>query len=181
MEMKGERTNFAQHSETGPPVQIGHVILGEDGEVDLESVEAPLRVPTQVQQMVHEFSKLLDRSVASVVALDVGDAQACGELPEVTPAPREHARTHGLLRREEGEEMVEDIVREGADAVDGTRLGCYLHTGRHTGGGRRRCGGARNHQYVENRKTKMEPDILTWLQAIRSSQEAQEQRTGESK
>jgi len=67
--------------------------------------------------MVHELPEIPDR----YRTLSANDAQACGGLPEVAPAPGEHARPHGLLHREEGEEVVDDPVREGADAVDRRR------------------------------------------------------------
>ena len=63
--------------------------------------------------MVHELPETPNRPRT----LSADDAQACGGLPEVAPALGEHARPHGLLHREEGQEVVEDPVREGADAV----------------------------------------------------------------
>jgi hypothetical protein len=45
--------------------------------------------------VVHEFLDILNR----FHILDLDDAQACGELPEVSPVPGEHARTDGFLRR----------------------------------------------------------------------------------
>jgi hypothetical protein len=80
-------------------------------------------VPTQDQQIVHEFPDILNRSRE---VLGLHDAQACGELPDVAPAACEHARTDGLLRRQEREEMVEDLVRKGADSVDAGRHGRFL-------------------------------------------------------
>lgn len=67
--------------------------------------------------MVHELPEIPDRS--STLGADY--LQACGGLPEVAPALGEHARPHGLLHREEGQEVVEDPVWESADAVDPRR------------------------------------------------------------
>ena len=38
-------------------------------------------------------------------------------LPEVAPAAGQHARAHGLLRLQEAENVMEDFVREGVDAL----------------------------------------------------------------
>uniref|UniRef100_A0A0E0BGD0 Uncharacterized protein n=1 Tax=Oryza glumipatula TaxID=40148 RepID=A0A0E0BGD0_9ORYZ len=40
-----------------------------------------------------------------------------GGPPEVAPAAGEHARPHGLVRWQEGEDIVEDLIREGAKPV----------------------------------------------------------------
>jgi hypothetical protein len=71
MEMKSECTNFAEQSKTGPQVHIGHVVFRELREINLKSVQA--HVPTQDQQIVHEFPDILNRS--RVLKFD--DAQAC--------------------------------------------------------------------------------------------------------
>jgi hypothetical protein len=63
--------------------------------------------------MVQELPQFLDRPLS----LNADDAQTCGEPPKVAPAPSKHTRSHGRLHWEEGEEVVEDIVGEGADAV----------------------------------------------------------------
>jgi 1,2-phenylacetyl-CoA epoxidase PaaB subunit len=41
------------------------------------------------------------------------DTQGRGGFPEVMPAPGEHARPYGVLRRKEREHVVEDVVRDG--------------------------------------------------------------------
>ena len=56
------------------------------------------------------------------------DAQACGGFPEVTPAPGEHRRLHGLSRRKKAEYVLEDAVRQGfyAASAPGHRRYCPL-------------------------------------------------------
>jgi hypothetical protein len=63
--------------------------------------------------MVQELHKVLDRPRS----LNADDAQACGGLPKVAPAPSEHTRPYGRLHREEGEKVVQDIVGEGAYVI----------------------------------------------------------------
>jgi len=46
------------------------------------------------------------------------DAQASGGLPEMLPAPGEHACPHGVLRGQEREDVMEGVVRERADTID---------------------------------------------------------------
>ena len=58
--------------------------------------------------MVHE---LVDRLVGA------GDAQDGHGLPEVAPAPGEHARAHHLLRLQERQHVMQERVRERADVV----------------------------------------------------------------
>jgi len=45
------------------------------------------------------------------------DAQTYGGLPEMAPTPGEHACLHGVFRKQEREDMMEDVVRERADAI----------------------------------------------------------------
>ncbi|BAT13164.1 Os11g0209550, partial [Oryza sativa Japonica Group] len=46
-----------------------------------------------------------------------GDAQARGGLPEVAPAPCEQARPHGVRRRQEPEDVVEDPIRKASNPI----------------------------------------------------------------
>jgi len=46
-----------------------------------------------------------------------GNADGARGLPEVEPAPGEQARPHGVVGGQEGQDVVEDVVRERADEV----------------------------------------------------------------
>jgi hypothetical protein len=111
--VKGERTNFAPHSRTDPKDHIGQVIsmrVSIEFDFDLDSVQVgALIVPPE--KIAHELPEVSGRPWA--VATD--EAQARGGPPEVAPAPGEHARLHGFLRREEGEDVLEHFVGEGAE------------------------------------------------------------------
>jgi len=67
------------------------------------------------QQMDDELSELLHG--LQFIPIAEPDAQTCGGLPEMSPAAGEHARPHGVLRRQEREEVMEGVVRERADAI----------------------------------------------------------------
>jgi hypothetical protein len=66
--------------------------------------------------------------------VEAGDAQACGVPPEVAPAPGEQASLHGRLRWEEGEDVVQQMVREGAYEIgsSGRRRTLVVFPGRHS-------------------------------------------------
>jgi hypothetical protein len=68
--------------------------------------------------MVHELTGRLHGLL--VIQIMAHDMQARGGFPEVTPAPGEHARPHAILRRKERQHVVEDVIREGAEAVTGS-------------------------------------------------------------
>jgi hypothetical protein len=111
--VKGERTNFAPHSRTDPKDHIGQVIsmrVSIEFDLDLDGVQVgALIVPPE--KIAHELPEVSGRPWA--VATD--EAQARGGPPEVAPAPGEHARLHGFLRWEEGEDVLEHFVGEGAE------------------------------------------------------------------
>jgi hypothetical protein len=67
------------------------------------------------EQMVDEVSDTVHGR--RCIPMAEPDAQACGRLPEMLPAPGEHACPHGVLRREEREDVMEGVVRERADAI----------------------------------------------------------------
>lgn len=73
-------------------------------EIDLAVIQSGSRLAEQ-QQLVHEHLVV------------VGDAQATKGPPEVAPALGQHARPHGVLRRQEIQHVLEDGVRESADPV----------------------------------------------------------------
>jgi hypothetical protein len=111
--VKGERTNFAHHNRTDPKDHIGQVlILRESNEFDLDSVQIGVLL-TQLEKIVHELPEVSGRPWA----VTTDEAQAHSGPPEVAPAPSEHARLHGFLRWEEGEDVLEHFVREGVDEV----------------------------------------------------------------
>ena len=113
--VKGERTNFAHHSRTDPPGHIGQVVSPELTEFDLDSVQIGALV-TPLEKIVHELPEVSGRPWA-VRSVTSDEAQAKGGPPEVAPAPGEHARLHGFLRRESGEDFLKNAVGEGAEAV----------------------------------------------------------------
>jgi hypothetical protein len=45
------------------------------------------------------------------------DADGGGAFPEVAPAPGEQGRVDGVVRRQEGEHVLEDLVRQRGDKV----------------------------------------------------------------
>lgn len=72
------------------------------------------------EQGVCEFFKLHPRYVhghGGVGKLLVVDVQARHGMPEIPPPRGQHAVLHGLPRREEGHDGVEDFVAEGAQPV----------------------------------------------------------------
>nr|CAB3491217.1 unnamed protein product [Digitaria exilis] len=64
--------------------------------------------------MFHESLELLHRFGFLLVAAE--DAEARGGLPEVATAPPQDACPHGLLRWQEREHVVEDLVGEHVEA-----------------------------------------------------------------
>jgi hypothetical protein len=80
-----------------------------------ELARAERSAPTDVQQTVQEVAELFHRS--QELALGGKDAKVWSRLPEVAPAAGQHARAHGLLRLQEAENVMEDFVREGVDAL----------------------------------------------------------------
>jgi len=107
---------------TDPHVDIavvvgGHVIVHVAGPQP-ERVQRSGRVPGE-QQAVHELPELLRRVAVAAGARDA-EVQAGRGGPEVAPPAREHAGAHRLLRLEERYDVVQQRVREGAEAVGGT-------------------------------------------------------------
>jgi hypothetical protein len=89
-------------------------IIGLDRmEPDLARVEGRALEPGEAdaKQAVHEFTELLHGVTR--------DEQALGDLPDVAPCPREDARPHGLLSRQERQDLRQDLVRKLAEAVRG--------------------------------------------------------------
>ncbi|BAT13162.1 Os11g0209450, partial [Oryza sativa Japonica Group] len=80
----------------------------QPGEAELAGVQR--RAPAEEQQMVHEIAELLHGHQPHPVV--VGDAQARGGLPEVAPPPRQHARPHGVRRRQEPDDVMQYFVRQ---------------------------------------------------------------------
>lgn len=64
--------------------------------------------------MAHELVEPLG---SQLWAVDEGEAEAAHGLPVVAPAPGEEARPDGLWRLKEAEQVVDELVREGADTV----------------------------------------------------------------
>jgi hypothetical protein len=51
------------------------------------------------------------------LAVGTDDGQDSSRLPEAEPSPAEHTGLHSLLRGEEGEDLVQELIQEGADAI----------------------------------------------------------------
>ena len=106
-----ENPGFARHSITQPDVQAGQFFIA--GEIKLEGVERCASAGEK--QVVHELPELLHGPRELAVSTD--DAEGLGGLPEVAPAPGQHAGPDGILVWQEAEDVLEDAVRKGADAV----------------------------------------------------------------
>jgi len=92
-------------------VLMAAIIVQDRIEYDLARVEGRALEPgeAEAKQAVHEFTELLHGFAP--------DEQALGDLPDVAPCPREDARPHGLLRRQERQDLRQDLVRKLAEAV----------------------------------------------------------------
>nr|CAB3463833.1 unnamed protein product [Digitaria exilis] len=75
------------------------------------------RTSTEAQKILHKLPALLHSLRLPNVVGDACDAQARSALPEVTPAPSDHARPHGLRGRHEAEDVLEDAIRQRIDAA----------------------------------------------------------------
>lgn len=111
-----EQPYLAQYDVLDPEAHTGHVVVGDNVEPELARVDR--RSCAEEQKVVDKLAELMDGRELHLVA--AGDAQACGGLPEIAPASGEHAGPHGLLRREEGEYVLQEIVLKGADDVSAT-------------------------------------------------------------
>jgi len=96
-----------------PPVglQRSDVVALPEFDVDVADVERGVEA---AQEVGHEPVQPLG---VQRRAVSHGEAEAAHGPPVVAPAPREQARPHGLWHRQEAEQMVDDLVREGADLV----------------------------------------------------------------
>lgn len=106
-DIEPEQPNLAKYNVPDPEAHTGHVVVGDRSEPELTSVDR--RSTAKEQKVVDKLAELLDGRHLRLLA--TGDAQAGGGFPEVAPAPGEHAGPHGLLRREEGEDVLQEIVR----------------------------------------------------------------------
>jgi len=115
-----EHPDLTFQNPTDPSVDAGHAVkpglpvilrLRERIEPDLARVEGRELEPAaaDAKQAIHEFADLLHGGAR--------DEQASGEPPDVAPGPREDARPHGLLRRQERQDLRLDLLRKLADAV----------------------------------------------------------------
>lgn len=102
-----------------------------EAEVDLVEVEHERLQPRRrVAEAAAAAAEAAEKAVeergelgGAVPSPGAGDADGGGGPPHVAPAPAQRARPHRLVRREQREEGVEDVVREGAEVVSVARRG----------------------------------------------------------
>ncbi|KAF8711298.1 hypothetical protein HU200_029319 [Digitaria exilis] len=99
-----------------------HLDLTQDGVLDpeVQAVHIFRYKPTEQQKVVNKFTELWHGSHSAII-FAAPNAESSGKPPEVAPPLGEHARSHGVLRPEEGKHVVEHLVRERSDAVDAVR------------------------------------------------------------
>lgn len=118
--MSGDMDNLrsALQSSHDPRVGIiiveGLVVLVARAQVERDHGR---RHVAEEEEAVHEVAELARRAVTAGGAR--ADIDAGSGLPEVAPPPREEAGRHHLPRLEEGHDVVQERVREGAEAVRG--------------------------------------------------------------
>lgn len=97
---------------------VGHVwsILAWGAGQDPEGVQRRGRLP-QEQEVVGEAGEPRGEAPVPGLAADP-EVDAGRGSPEVTPAAREHAGAGHLPRPQERHDLVEEVVREGAEAVE---------------------------------------------------------------
>jgi len=122
-----EHPDFALESYTDPKYGASHIVFIILEETELAGMERHgASTDSQAQQMVHKLLNVPHglwflRSAAH-------EAQDSGGLPHVAPVLGEHTCPHDVLRRQEGEYVLQHPVREVADVVAASNCG---------GGGRR--------------------------------------------
>lgn len=136
-----ERPDLAAKGAADPGVAL-QLLAGEgavESEVEVAGVQRRAAA-AEAEQAVDEAGERVEAGPPPVA----GDADGGHGPPEVAPAPGKHAGPHRVPRRQEGEDVVDDVVREVADAVRPARhvvaAGLFLVGGafRRTGGVRRR-------------------------------------------
>ena len=118
-EAEPQDLDIALHGVPDPEPHVANVNSGS-GDLELKCLQR--RASTEEQKAVHKLPDLLEGHRRLPVRAD--DSQASGRLPEASPAPGEHAGLHGLLRGEEREDVAQDFVREGTDAIAAARWRC---------------------------------------------------------
>lgn len=98
-----------------PQVDLRIILAPERTEVYLTRIQTRAAV-TEEQQVVHEPVQPPDAAPVEHPPL-AGDAQDGHGLPQVAPAPRERAGPHGLRQRQEGQHVLQGLVREGAKPI----------------------------------------------------------------
>lgn len=92
-------------------------------EVEIAGIQrracAAIAPASEVEQIVHE----LGEPFCAAPSLGAGEEKGGHGPPDGAPAPGEYARPQHLLSRQEAEHIVEDVLREGADAVHPARHG----------------------------------------------------------
>lgn len=119
IDVEPEHPNFTVYNMADPEFQIDFLFSRSAAKIPglypkLACVEAGIALAEE-EQVVDEASETAHGRPC--IPMAEPDAQACGRLPEMAPAPCEHACPHGVFRRQEREEMVEGVVRERADAI----------------------------------------------------------------
>ena len=116
-----EPPNLTPDDVPDPEVDVWHVHVVAHIEPELATVER--RAATEEEQVVHELPKLprghqVVRGARRLGRIGGGYAQARRALPESAPAPSQDTRPHSRLRREEGEHVLQYLVREGGEGVN---------------------------------------------------------------
>jgi len=110
-----EHPDFALESYTDPKDGASHLVLIKLEETELAGIDRHASADSQAQQMVHELLNL-HRGLWFLHSA-AQESQDSGGLPHVAPVLGEHTCPHDVLRRQEGEYVLQHGVREVADMV----------------------------------------------------------------
>jgi hypothetical protein len=108
-----EHLDLAPQSTQNPAGQVRRAGRQEPVEIEVVPAEeevARLEMRVAVSAAAAQAKQTADEAVELISApepLDLGDEEAWRGHPEVAPAPGKDARTHGLVRRQERQQVVE--------------------------------------------------------------------------
>uniref|UniRef100_A0A0D9XQ41 Uncharacterized protein n=1 Tax=Leersia perrieri TaxID=77586 RepID=A0A0D9XQ41_9ORYZ len=111
-------TSLAQQCMANPQVDLWVVLAPERTEPYLARIQT--RAAVTEEQQPSDAAPVQHPPLA-------GDAQDGHGLPQVAPAPRERAGTHGLRQRKEGQHVLLSLVWEGVKPINtASRLRHYV-------------------------------------------------------